>query len=277
MRRYLTSVAMLDAEFGQAKLGEITSQRIARYISRRSGTVSNATIRRDLTALSRLLSSCIAWGWISDNPARTFDRTIIREKSKPLAIPTDAGVDAFLASCPPPMAAILRLLDATGMREMEAVRLERSAVDFERQQITLRHTKSGRPRALNWRTPGGDAGPALSTLEDGETEFLFPNRAGVPYAHFAEDFGNVIRRLVAKRAMAGETFVRFRVHDLRHRFAIRWLKAGGDIYRLSRHLGHTSVKTTEGYLRFLTDDELDAVHARPAQNPAQKASAAAAE
>jgi hypothetical protein len=24
-------------------------------------------------------------------------------------------------------------------------------------------------------------------------------------------------------------------------------------------LGHTSVKTTEGYLRYLTDDELDAV------------------
>ncbi|BAK83265.1 phage integrase [Komagataeibacter medellinensis NBRC 3288] len=42
-------------------------------------------------------------------------------------------------------------------------------------------------------------------------------------------------------------------------FAIRWLKAGGDIYRLSRHLGHTSVKTTESYLSALTADELDHV------------------
>jgi integrase/recombinase XerD len=59
------------------------------------------------------------------------------------------------------------------------------------------------------------------------------------------------------------------VHDLRHRFAIAWLKAGGDIYRLSRHLGHASVKTTEIYLRWLTDEELDAVMGS-AQKPAQK-------
>jgi hypothetical protein len=44
------------------------------------------------------------------------------------------------------------------------------------------------------------------------------------------------------------------VHDLRHGFAIRWLRARGDIYRLSRHLGPTSVKT---YLGYLTDDEVN--------------------
>jgi integrase len=32
---------------------------------------------------------------------------------------------------------------------------------------------------------------------------------------------------------------------------VRWLLAGGDIYGLSKHLGHTSVKTTEIYLAYL--------------------------
>ena len=41
--------------------------------------------------------------------------------------------------------------------------------------------------------------------------------------------------------------------------AIRWFKAGGDIYRLNRHLGHISVTTTEIYLFVLTADELDPV------------------
>jgi DNA-binding transcriptional LysR family regulator len=36
-----------------------------------------------------------------------------------------------------------------------------------------------------------------------------------------------------------------RCHDLRHRYAVRQVQAGRDIYDLSRHLGHTSVKTTE--------------------------------
>jgi integrase len=45
------------------------------------------------------------------------------------------------------------------------------------------------------------------------------------------------------------------VHDLRHRFAIRWLKAGGNIDELSRHPGHTSVKTTEIYLGCLSNEK----------------------
>jgi integrase len=45
------------------------------------------------------------------------------------------------------------------------------------------------------------------------------------------------------------------VHDLLHRFAIRWLKAGGNIDELSRHPGHTSVKTTEIYLGYLSNEE----------------------
>ena len=31
--------------------------------------------------------------------------------------------------------------------------------------------------------------------------------------------------------------LKFRAHDLRHKFAIAWLKNGGGIYELSRHLG----------------------------------------
>ncbi|WP_256138145.1 tyrosine-type recombinase/integrase [Komagataeibacter swingsii] len=66
-----------------------------------------------------------------------------------------------------------------------------------------------------------------------------------------------MHRVMARCESDGVPFTRFHIHDLRHAFAIRWLKAGGDIYHLSRHLGHTSVKTTEIYLSALTADELD--------------------
>jgi integrase len=45
------------------------------------------------------------------------------------------------------------------------------------------------------------------------------------------------------------------VHDLRHRFAIRWLRAGGNIDELSRHPGRKSVKTTEIYLGNLSNEK----------------------
>ncbi|WP_256138041.1 tyrosine-type recombinase/integrase, partial [Komagataeibacter swingsii] len=101
---------------------------------------------------------------------------------------------------------------------------------------------------------------ATALLEQApRTGCLFPNRDGQPYRNAASNYGQVMRRVAAQCAAEGIPFTRFRIHDLRHAFAIRWLKAGGDIYRLSRHLGHTSVKTTEIYLSALTADELDRV------------------
>jgi len=49
---------------------------------------------------------------------------------------------------------------------------------------------------------------------------------------------------------------------------IRWLKAGSDIYALSRHLGHTSVRTTEIYLGYLTEEERTGVAQTGSQNAA---------
>jgi Phage integrase family len=43
---------------------------------------------------------------------------------------------------------------------------------------------------------------------------------------------------------------------LRHRHAVDWLKSGRDIDTLQGRLGHTSVKTTEMYLDYLTPDEV---------------------
>jgi integrase/recombinase XerD len=42
---------------------------------------------------------------------------------------------------------------------------------------------------------------------------------------------------------------------LRHLHAVNWLKDGRSIYDLQKRLGHTSIKTTEGYLQFLTAEE----------------------
>ena len=43
--------------------------------------------------------------------------------------------------------------------------------------------------------------------------------------------------------------VRCSCHTARHTYAVTYLKNGGDIFKLSRLLGHTSVNVTENYLR----------------------------
>lgn len=84
---------------------------------------------------------------------------------------------------------------------------------------------------------------------------LFRAETGDAYQNFSSNFARVIGAVGEAEERAGRAFRRFRVHDLRHGFAIRALKAGWNIYALSRHLGHASVKTTEGYLAYLTEEE----------------------
>lgn len=259
-KRYLVSIGQLERVFGALRVSQITPARIAEYISLRSSSATNATVRRDLTALSRLLSACVAWGWRTDNPARVHDRSIIREKRDPIEPPAPEMVEKLIAAAPPGMATILRLLEQTGMRENEAVTLEASDVSWEARQIRLTRTKTNRPRTLEWRTPGGDAGLVLETAT--RSGAIFTAATGDAYRNFAANAVQVMRRLEAR----DPEFRPFRVHDLRHGFAIRWLRNGGDIYHLSLHLGHSSLKTTEVYLGHLSARE-QAV----AQNRAQRA------
>ena len=45
-------------------------------------------------------------------------------------------------------------------------------------------------------------------------------------------------------------------HVLRHTFGTRWLQAGGDIYKLSKILGHSSVAVTEAHYAHLLKEDL---------------------
>ena len=47
----------------------------------------------------------------------------------------------------------------------------------------------------------------------------------------------------------------FTFHELRHKHAIVWLREGGNIYELQQRLGHSSIKQTEEYLKYVTPDQ----------------------
>ena len=248
-RRYLSSMRQIVDTLGNIPVDTITQTTISGYASQRSHVASNATIRRDLTALSRLLACCVAWGLRTDNPLRVYDRSLLRERRDPIQPPDPADVAKVIAAAPPAMARILALLDQTGMRENEAVMLEGQDIDRLRDHIRLTRTKTNRPRVINLVTPGGDARAIVAQAPTIGPVFI--SALGRPYRNFASQ----ARIVIARVCEADPTVRRFRVHDLRHGFAIRALQAGMNIYSLSRHLGHTSVKTTEIYLAYLAESE----------------------
>jgi integrase/recombinase XerD len=72
-----------------------------------------------------------------------------------------------------------------------------------------------------------------------------------------------------KVAQSKKDFVRFRFHDLRHLFAVHYLRDGGSIYAPQGILGHTSIKTTEIYLAYLTSNQQQGARLGAAQKGSQ--------
>jgi integrase/recombinase XerD len=70
-------------------------------------------------------------------------------------------------------------------------------------------------------------------------------------------YRNVARDITVVCAAAGITR-RIHPHLFRHTFAAVYVRKGGDIYRLSRILGHTQISTTQLYLRSLGVDDFRA-------------------
>jgi integrase/recombinase XerD len=67
----------------------------------------------------------------------------------------------------------------------------------------------------------------------------------------------LIKRLKAK---TGIDDVRLSAHTFRHTFAVMYLDEGGDLFSLSREMGHRSIKTTERYLKSFTSKNARAHH-----------------
>lgn len=246
-RRYRVSLRQIDPFLATWTVERISRSTIADFIAARSAAgATNATIRRDLTAMSAVLAACIDWEWRDNNPALDYSRRGLREQREPIRPPSDAAVKAVIAACPKKrgeyesrFAGIVRFLDATGCRQQEAVTIEWEQIDLARGEITFLKTKTSRPRTIRI----ADCRPGLSAQLTGTPK---NQRKGLVYWHgerrqyqnFASRFSQVVKA-------AGQDF---RCHDLRHKFAIDRLRQGMDIYKLSRHLGHSSVKVTEMYL-----------------------------
>ncbi|MEE8202614.1 MAG: site-specific integrase [Alphaproteobacteria bacterium] len=100
------------------------------------------------------------------------------------------------------------------------------------------------------------------------SRFVF-HHAGGRYRNVASRFRALVRRADARAKREKRRFKPFGFHDLRHWYAVDYLRRGGNIYDLAAILGHSSVKTTEIYLAHLGAGEQRRAKHGPAQNPAQ--------
>lgn len=251
-KRYLVSLKQLRPILDKLYIDEINRGTISK-IARRSG-VSNATRRRDMTAVSVVLSWCVAHNWREDNPARDWDRKIIPEKRDPIVLPSGHDIDATVAEAPGMFASMIRLAQYTGMRQEECAGLERRQVNVRRAAIDLTKTKTNTPRSVPMDSRA--VGTITGTVPYVGKPWVFWHGEGERYMNVSSRFALLNRRAGEKARKDKRPEVRrFRFHDLRHWYAVDYLRRGGSIYDLQQILGHSSIKTTEIYLKYLTPDE----------------------
>jgi integrase len=155
---------------------------------------------------------------------------------------------------------LIGLLAVTGMRVGEALRLTDADIDQDTAVITIRGTKFNKSRHVPVTADTIDALEACievrdQTLPSPACPNVFVSGLGTPvaYSHFCLTF----RRAISTAGIGDPAPVlRPRIHDLRHRFAVRtligWHRAGLDVGamlpRLSTYLGHREPRYTYRYL-----------------------------
>jgi integrase/recombinase XerD len=147
----------------------------------------------------------------------------------------------------------LLILD-TGLRIREVLGLTKGQVDFDNMLLKVKG-KGNKFRQVPFSLECRKVLFKASTRHKFDLVFSTRNGTLVTPRNFLRDFKLLGRKL-------GILGVRLSPHTLRHTFAVNFLQSGGDIYMLSRILGHSSVKTTEVYLKSLGVEALQEVQAR---------------
>ena len=148
---------------------------------------------------------------------------------------------------------IIQLIIDTGMRIGETLLIKLEDVDMNRKSIYLlpENTKGKKGRTVFFSAEMEKYLKRWLQFKDRyrDSEYLFCTNQGKPLsiANYETNFKAYSKRVGLDNAHP---------HMLRNNFAKRFLMNGGDIYTLSRILGHSSVTVTEKAYLDLNDEDL---------------------
>jgi integrase/recombinase XerD len=258
--RYLCSLGQLASYLNDKFIDQINGTLIADIIrGRRANGVTIATVKRDLVALSSVMGFCIDEGWLEANPVLPrLGR--LKERRDPIVLPEHDHIKIIVQRAPGRLADLIRAALLTGCRMDELVSAKRSQFDDNKRQLTV----VGKRNKMRTIDLSDVAMEVLRRAALDKADWLF-SHDGQKYRQVSSRWRNLCDGSAGHAGPDNDGIVPFPFHNLRHRYAVDYLKTplpeGGtpSIYLLSQHLGHTSVKTTEIYLAYLSPTEKQAV------------------
>lgn len=148
---------------------------------------------------------------------------------------------------------ICTLID-TGIRFEEALSLKTNDVDFDNLVIKILG-KGNKHRLVPMSVELRKI--LYKYKQKNRFDIFFPSSKGEKLIQ-----RNIYRDMKLLAAKLGITGVRVSPHTFRHTFALQYLKGGGDLFTLSRILGHTNIATTQIYLRSMGIEQIKEAHTK---------------
>lgn len=227
---------------------------------RRQKGSGTATINRYLTVISGIAKHVRELpGWPDLNPVDALPKKARKERRVPYIRPPASDIEAYFARMHGTFGDLCRFALLTGARMDEIA--------------TLKYTDASGGRAQLWETKSKfrvislppEAQAIVAKQPEHRSGYLFVTRNGGPYLRVSEMWREVVIRAQESAQKKGRKLTRMRFHDLRHEYAIRELERGRAIMLLRDHLGHSTVRQTEEYLRYLTPEQAAIVRTGSAQ------------
>jgi integrase len=246
-------------QLADAAIAKITKARIMGWRDEIAVDYAPTTVNSAMMCLSSAFSYCVDRGWIATNPCRGVSRLEVHERSYNW-LKTRGELERLLGVCADDLRDMVAFAVGTGVRIDEQLHLQWVDIDLERRLITVQRGEQGTVKGGRLRhLPILDAVlPMLKAraLQRGGAELVFGGKRGK-----VRDKPAVRRALRAALARAGLD-TKLRWHDLRHTCASWWVLAGGDIFRLAKLLGHSSVTITEQWYAHLAPEAWQQDYAR---------------
>jgi len=229
---------------------------------------SASTKYRHLTVIRKFLRFMARMDYIEKDPTE-FLELPKQEKGLPTALLKDSEVRELFKSLEVSTnefvlrdKAIMELLYSTGIRANELSKLSIKDIDFERQQLIIRHPKGG--RSYQRVVPFGTL--AERALKE-YIETLRPNLImGSSKAVFLSNRGNemntnTVREIIKEYARKAGVKNSITTHSFRVGCATEMLRSGADVRYVQTLLGHKRIETTQIYTRVNIED-LKRIHKR---------------
>lgn len=143
---------------------------------------------------------------------------------------------------------IINFLMATGCRAGTLVNIKIIDVDFLNDLITYTHTKNRKQQII----------PLSNTLKAILIEYLQYRKGGLEDYLFVNAYGNYLTTDQLSHNISDYNkkrgVIKTGIHRFRHTFAKKWIMQGGDIFRLQKILGHSSMDIVKNYVNIFTND-----------------------